>query len=87
MEKDVILEGIVTTADSQGQVNIAPMGPLVEASMEAFVLRPFQTSQSFRNLKISGHGVLHVVDKDRLVINEVYSYLPVYSTQCHSQTH
>jgi hypothetical protein len=63
----VILEGIVTTVNSEGQVNIAPMGPLVESSMEAFVLRPFQTSQSFRNLQISGHGVLHVVDNVELL--------------------
>ena len=65
MEKLVILEGIVTTTDSEGRVNIAPMGPSMESSMQAFQLRPFQTSQSFQNLKTAGKGVLHVVDSDR----------------------
>src|SRR6516164_2509192 len=58
----MILEGIVTTVSSDGRVNIAPMGPRVEAAMDGFLLRPFQTSQTYRNLKAHGQGVFHVTD-------------------------
>src|SRR5947209_6472019 len=58
----MILEGIVTTLSPAGEVNVAPMGPRVEPAMERFVLRPFPTSQTYRNLKARGEGVLHVSD-------------------------
>ena len=58
----MILEGIVTTVSPEGIVNIAPMGPQVGATMERFVLRPFRTAQTYRNLKAHGEGVLHVTD-------------------------
>jgi hypothetical protein len=58
----MILEGIVTTVSPTGAVNIAPMGPHVEPGMERFLLRPFPTSQTYRNLKAHGEGVLHVSD-------------------------
>lgn len=58
----MILEGIVTTQNSAGDVNVAPMGPIVNDSMESFVLRPFQTSTTYKNLKGHPFGVLHVVD-------------------------
>ncbi len=58
----MILEGIVTTISPPGAVNIAPMGPHVEPAMDRFVLRPFPTAQTYRNLKAHGEGVLHVTD-------------------------
>ena len=58
----MILEGIVTTMSADGAVNIAPMGPRVDADMGCFLLRPFPTSQTYRNLKAHGEGVLHVTD-------------------------
>jgi uncharacterized protein len=58
----MILEGIVTTLDPDGAVHVAPMGPLVEPGSDAIVLRPFQTAQTYRNLKAHGEGVLHVAD-------------------------
>src|SRR5262249_4396415 len=58
----MILEGIVTTVSPAGEVNIAPMGPRVDAAMERFLLRPFPTSQTYRNLRAHGEGVLHVTD-------------------------
>ena len=58
----MILEGIVTTLDPGGVLNIAPMGPRVETDMRCFVLRPYKTSTTYRNLKIHGEGVLHVTD-------------------------
>jgi uncharacterized protein len=58
----MILEGIVTTVSPAGEINIAPMGPRVDAAMRSFLLRPFNASQTYRNLKAHGEGVLHVTD-------------------------
>ena len=58
----MILEGIVTTISPTGDVHIAPMGPRVDADMRRFLLRPFTTAQTYRNLCRHGEGVLHVTD-------------------------
>lgn len=59
----MILEGIVTSVSPTGEVNVAPMGPRVEdAGFRRFLLRPYPTSQTCRNLKVHGEGVLHVTD-------------------------
>lgn len=58
----MILEGLVTTINADGSVNLSPMGPIVDASMREIVLRPYQTSTTYRNLKRTGQGVLHVTD-------------------------
>jgi hypothetical protein len=58
----MILEGIVTTRNADRSVNISPMGPRVEPSMDRLVLRPYQTSTTYQNLKRTKVGVLHVTD-------------------------
>ena len=58
----MILEGIVTTLSSAGEINIAPMGPIVDERMERLILRPFAGAQTCRNLRAHGEGVLHVTD-------------------------
>ena len=58
----MILEGIVTTVGANGALNIAPMGPLVDAELRRFVLRPFRSAQTYHNLKAHGEGVFHVTD-------------------------
>jgi hypothetical protein len=58
----MILEGIVTTIGPEGTVNVAPMGPRVDATFGCLVLRPFRTAQTYRNLQAHGEGVLHVTD-------------------------
>jgi uncharacterized protein len=58
----MILEGIVTTLNPDRSVNISPMGPQVDSDMESFVLRPYQSSTTYRNLKRTGEGTLHVTD-------------------------
>jgi hypothetical protein len=58
----MILEGIVTTVGPTGALNIAPIGPRIDAAMQRFVLRPYPTAQTYRNLKAHGEGVLHVTD-------------------------
>ncbi len=66
----MILESLVTTLDADGAPNLAPMGPIVDdddRDLARFTLRPFRTSTTYRNLKATGQGVLHVTD-DALLI-------------------
>src|SRR4051812_32654597 len=63
----MILEGIVTTVNQDGAPNISPMGPLVDEGMTRLVLRPYQTSHTYQNLKRTGSGVLHVTDDVELL--------------------
>lgn len=58
----MILEGIVTTINDDGSVNISPMGPIVDPSMDQLILRPFRSSTTYQNLKRVGQGVFHVTD-------------------------
>jgi hypothetical protein len=58
----MILEGIVTTLGTTGAVHITPMGPEVDPSIEQMVLKPFQTAQTFGNLRSRREGVFHVTD-------------------------
>jgi hypothetical protein len=62
-----LLEGIVTTLNDDGTPNIAPMGPIVDARFERLLLRPFRSSVTYRNLKRTGQGVLHVTDDVELL--------------------
>ncbi|HUR54303.1 MAG TPA: DUF447 domain-containing protein [Gemmataceae bacterium] len=63
----MILEGLVTTLSPDGGPHLAPMGPRVEADFARFVLRPFPTSQTYRNLLAHREGVLHTTDDVLLV--------------------
>lgn len=65
----MILEGIVTTITSTTEVNIAPMGPIVEPSFRKLILRPFTTSRTYTNLLQCREGVFHVTD-DVLLLAE-----------------
>src|SRR3954451_23178092 len=47
----MILEGLVTTTGPDGAMHLAPMGPRVEPDWTGFLLRPFPTAQTDRNLK------------------------------------
>lgn len=62
-----IIEGIMTTLSDDGTPNIAPMGPRVDREFRHFVLRPFRTSTTYKNLKRTGEGVFHVVDDVELL--------------------
>jgi uncharacterized protein len=64
---ELILEGIVVTVDAVGAPNVAPMGPRVNRSITRLVLRPFQSAQTYRNLKATGRGVFHVTDDVELL--------------------
>lgn len=58
----LILEGIVTTSNVDGSVNVAPMGPVVDRKMTQFRLRPFATSTTYQNLARTQRGIFHVTD-------------------------
>ena len=64
---DLIAEGIVTTINPDGSANISPMGPRVNRDFTRLVLRPFQTSTTYQNLKRTGEGVFHVTDDVLLI--------------------
>ncbi len=74
----MILEGIVTTLNRDGALNIAPMGPEVDPglSMARFVLRPFYTSTTYHNLKAGGEGVFHVTDDVLLLAQTAIGTVP-----------
>ena len=58
----MISEGIVTTINADGSTNISPMGPEVDEPLAHLVLKPYQTSTTYQNLKRTGEGVFHVTD-------------------------
>jgi uncharacterized protein len=61
-----LLEGIITTLNGDGSPHVAPMGPIVDADLTRLLLRPFQTSVTYQNLKRTGEGVLHISDNVEL---------------------
>lgn len=58
----MIIEGLLTTIDEQGRPHVAPMGPVVDAELQHWTLRPFASSTTFRLLRNNPHCVFHVVD-------------------------
>lgn len=72
----MILEGLVTTVNAAGVVNFAPMGPIVAPDFSRLELRPYRTSQTYRNLKAHPQGVLHVIDDVLLIAQAALDRLP-----------
>ncbi|MGB9552890.1 MAG: DUF447 domain-containing protein [bacterium] len=56
----MILEVIFSTLDLEGKPNFAPMG--VVWGEEKITVRPFKNTQTFRNLKDTGYGVVCITD-------------------------
>ncbi len=56
----MIIETIVTTMDTSGAINFAPMG--VEWGEETIVLKPFLATTTFRNLSATGAAVVNLTD-------------------------
>jgi uncharacterized protein len=73
----MILEGLVTTTDADGAMHLAPMGPRVAPDWSTFLLRPFPTSQTYRNLKAHPQGVLHVTDDVLLLAKAAVGQAPL----------
>jgi hypothetical protein len=71
----VIIETIVTTLSSDGDVNVAPMG--VEWGEEALVLKPFLETATYRNVVATGAAVVNLIDDVRVFACAAISN-PVY---------
>ncbi len=56
-----VIEGILTTRNALGTINIAPQGP-IRLSEERWLLRPFQGSRTLENLLRERCGVFHITD-------------------------
>ncbi len=57
----MIIEGLLTTSDQNGP-HIAALGPVVDEQLETWLLRPFQTSTTFRLLRDNPQCIFHVTD-------------------------
>lgn len=74
----MILEGVVTTCDADGRVNIAPMGGVVgEQGLASpqLTLRPWRGSRTYENLRDTGQGVFHVTDDVLLIARAAVSHV------------
>ena len=56
----MIIESIITTLDSQGAINVAPMG--VEWGEDVIVVKPFLETTTFRNIQATGAAVVNLTD-------------------------
>lgn len=72
----LILEGLVTTLEPDGQVHLAPMGPIVDRDLSRLTIRPFVTSRTFANLQRERAGVFHVTDDVELLAGAAIHELP-----------
>ena len=63
----MILEGIITTTNPDGTVNITPLGPHVDDQFSVFVLKPFCTATTYQNVKRTRQAVFHVTDDVELI--------------------
>jgi hypothetical protein len=62
----VIIETIVTTLDTNGAVNVAPMG--VEWGDDVLVVKPFLDTTTFRNLRDTRAAVVNLTDDVRIFV-------------------
>lgn len=63
----MIVEGLMTTTSADGELNVAPMGPIVHGDFSALTLRPWAGSTTYNNLLATRQGVFHVVDHVTLI--------------------
>ncbi|MCA9041873.1 MAG: DUF447 family protein [Planctomycetaceae bacterium] len=71
----MILEGIVTTFNDQREVNVAAMGPIIGEGMQTLLLRPYQSTATYQNLKVHPQGVFHIVDNVELLVRAALNLL------------
>ena len=75
-DHELILEGIVTTRNDSGEINVSPMGPVADRKVANLRLRPFNTSTTYQNLKRERCGVFHVTDDVALLAKCAIGRLP-----------
>lgn len=61
------MEGLLTSTDTDGILNVAPMGPIVHDDFRALTLRPWAGSTTFDNLLSTKCGVFHIVDHVKVI--------------------
>jgi len=81
----MILEVLVTTRDTAGQIHLAPMGITLNG-VEQLVISPFRPSQTLDNLLATEHAVVNACDDVRLFAGCVtgrynWTYCPVADGQ------
>ncbi len=64
-----IIEGLITTRNPDGTINVAPQGPIVLIPGERLLLRPWSGSRTYVNLWRDRCGVFHLTD-DVLLLAE-----------------
>ena len=62
-----LVETIVTTVDEAGSTHVAALGPFIDVGFQQLLLRPFQSTVTFANLKRTRQGVLHITDDVELI--------------------
>lgn len=62
-----IVEGLLTTENVDGTVNVAPMGPMVDQRLSRFLLRPFPGSRTYDNLFRTRKATFHITDDVELI--------------------
>jgi hypothetical protein len=67
----MIIEGIVTTLDRNGEANISPMGPVMDLPRQTIEFRPFVGSRTLANLLARPMGVFHLTDDALLIAQAV----------------
>ena len=77
----MIIETIVTTLDTDGAVNVAPMGVEWTGGEEPPVLKPFLATSTYRNVIATRAAVVNLVDDVRVfaraaISNPSYAVLP-----------
>ncbi len=58
----MIIEGILSTRDENGEPHVAAMGPWIDPDGRRLQLRPFPSSHSWQNLQREPYGVFHITD-------------------------
>ena len=63
----MVIEGVLTTENSDGSMHVSPIGPHVNPELSSWTLKPFQSSTTFANLRSSSRAIFHVVDDSLLM--------------------
>lgn len=82
----MIIETIVTTTDTAGSVNIAPMGVEWTGGDEPPVLKPFLETTTYRNVVATGVAVVNLIDDVRVfaraaISNPDYPVVPAVAVR------
>ncbi len=72
----MIIEGVLTTENSDGSPHVAPLGPVVDEQLNNWILRPYQSSTTFQLLRHHERCVFHVVDDVLLIAKLVLGDCP-----------